>query len=329
MGDRNVREMESGEEEVAEVFELRPQREDRNTRLDRYISTSLPDLSRTYLQSLIEQGHVVVDGQVRRPAFKITEGEVVTVSVPPTAEFEVEPEDIPLDIVYEDADVVVVNKPAGMVVHPAPGHPRGTLVNAMLAHAPDISIIGSSRPGIVHRLDKETSGLIIVAKTNRAQMSLVDQWQERSVEKRYITLVSGQLEEEEATVDAPVGRDPANRQRMDVTRSGRHAVSHFAAAQRYQRATLIDASIETGRTHQIRVHLAFIGHSVVGDSVYGGERAQRLGVELGLTRQFLHASELGLTLPDGTRHTFTAPLPDDLTRALALLEPERVDLEQE
>lgn len=315
---------ESQDDEIAEVFELKPTRDDRNQRLDRYVSSELPDLSRTYLQSLIEQGLVVVDGQARRSSFKMTEGETVTVSVPATVEIEIEPEHIPLDIVYEDDDVVVVNKVAGMVVHPAPGHPRGTLVNAILGHAPDISIIGSTRPGIVHRLDKETSGLIIVAKTDRAQTTLVTQWQERSVEKRYITLTSGQFEEEEATVDAPIGRDPANRQRMAVVRSGRHAISHFKVSQLYKRATLIDASIETGRTHQIRVHLAFVGHSVVGDSVYGGERAKTLGVELGLSRQFLHASELGLTLPDGTYHLFEAPLPPDLVRALELLELEMI-----
>lgn len=315
---------ESEEDEIAEIYELKPAREDRNQRLDRYVSLMLPDLSRTYLQSLIEQGLVVVDGQVRRSSFKMTEGEMVTVSVPATIEIEIEPENIPLDIVYEDKDVAVVNKAAGMVVHPAPGHPRGTLVNAMLGHAPDISIIGSTRPGIVHRLDKETSGLIIVAKTDRAQTMLVAQWQERTVEKRYITLAVGQFEEEEATVEAAIGRDPANRQRMAVIRSGRHAVSHFKVARRYERATLIDASIETGRTHQIRVHLAFVGHSVVGDSVYGGDRAKNLGMELGLKRQFLHASELGLTLPDGTYHLFEAPLPPDLVHALDVLEPEAV-----
>ncbi len=312
------------EDEIAEVFELRPTKSERNLRLDKYVSESLPDLSRTYLQSLIEQGLVVVDGQTRRASFKMTEGETVTVSVPATVEIEIEPQHIPLDIIYEDTDVVVVNKAAGMVVHPAPGHPRGTLVNAILGHAPDISIVGSTRPGIVHRLDKETSGLIIVAKTDRAQTTLVTQWQERTVQKRYITLASGQFDEEEATVDAPIGRDPANRQRMAVIRNGRHAVSHFKAAKRYQRSTLIDATIETGRTHQIRVHLAFMGHSIVGDSIYGGERAKALGVELGLNRQFLHASELGLTLPDGTYHLFSAPLPADLIGALELLQPEVV-----
>jgi 23S rRNA pseudouridine1911/1915/1917 synthase len=314
----------SEEDEIAEIFELKPTREDRNQRLDRYVSFMRPNLSRTYLQTLIEQGLVVVDGQIRRSSFKMTEGEVVTVSVPATVEIEIEPENIPLDIVYEDKDVAVVNKAAGMVVHPAPGHPRGTLVNAMLGHAPDISIIGSTRPGIVHRLDKETSGLIIVAKTDRAQTTLVAQWQERTVEKRYVTLAVGQFEEEEATVEAAIGRDPANRQRMAVIRSGRHAVSHFKVNRRYERATLIDASIETGRTHQIRVHLAFVGHSVVGDSVYAGERAKNLGIELGLKRQFLHASELGLTLPDSTYHLFEAPLPPDLIHALEVLQPEAI-----
>jgi len=317
------------EDEIAEVVELHPTPDDRNLRLDRFVSDGMPDLSRTYIQTLIEQGMIVVDGIKRRTSFKVTPGEVITVSIPVTNEVEVLAEKIPLDIVYEDDDVIVIDKPAGMVVHPAPGHATGTLVNAVLGHASDISIVGSTRPGIVHRLDKETSGLIIVAKNDRAQNALVAQWQERTVEKRYITLAVGQLQEDEATVDAPIGRDTANRQRMAVTRAGRHAISHFKANTRYQDCTLVDAEIETGRTHQIRVHLAFIGHAVVADSVYGGERSRRLAESLGLTRQFLHAAELGLTLPNGEYRLFTSPLPDDLTRALELLEPSRIVEDEE
>ncbi|MGC4106518.1 MAG: RluA family pseudouridine synthase [Thermomicrobiales bacterium] len=311
-----------------DVITLHPTIDDRDVRLDRFIAEQLPDLSRTYLQSLIESGNILVDGQARRRSFKMTQGEVVTVTIPETEEIDVVPEKIPLDIVYEDSDVIVVNKRAGMVVHPAPGHPTGTLVNAILGHASDISIVGSTRPGIVHRLDKDTSGLIVVAKTDRAQNLLMAQWQERSVEKRYITLAVRPFEEDEATVDAPIGRNPSNRQQMTVIRSGRHAVSHFKVAKRFLNSTLLDAEIETGRTHQIRVHLQFIRHAVVGDDVYGGELAMRVAEEIGLKRQFLHAAELGLTLPNGERKLFKAPLPDDLRNALVRLEETQAPLEE-
>ncbi|HWK80164.1 MAG TPA: RluA family pseudouridine synthase [Thermomicrobiales bacterium] len=310
-----------------DIITLHPTPDDRDMRLDRFISEQLPDLSRTYLQSLIESGNILVDGQARRRSFKVTHGEVITVTIPETEEIDVLPERIPLDIVYEDSDVIVVNKRAGMVVHPAPGHATGTLVNAILGHAKDISIVGSTRPGIVHRLDKDTSGLIVVAKTDRAQNLLMEQWQERSVEKRYITLAVRPFEEDEATVDAPIGRNPANRQQMAVVRSGRHAVSHFRVARRFLNATLLDAQIETGRTHQIRVHLQFIRHAVVGDDVYGVELAMRVAEEIGLRRQFLHAAELGLTLPNGERKLFKAPLPDDLSKALIRLEESQAPLD--
>jgi 23S rRNA pseudouridine1911/1915/1917 synthase len=317
----------SDPDDELDVITLHPTPDDRDLRLDRFISEQLPDLSRTYLQSLIESGNILVDGRARRRSFKVTQGEIITVTIPPTEEIDVLPERIPLDIVYEDGDVIVVNKPAGMVVHPAPGHPTGTLVNAILGHANDISIVGSTRPGIVHRLDKDTSGLIVVAKSDRAQNLLMEQWQERSVEKRYITLAVRPFEEDEATVDAPIGRNPANRQQMAVVRSGRHAVSHFQVARRFRSATLLDAEIETGRTHQIRVHLAFIRHAVVGDEVYGGELAARVAGMIGLGRQFLHAAELGLTLPNGERRLFKAPLPEDLRTALAHLEERDAPLE--
>ncbi|MGB3329217.1 MAG: RluA family pseudouridine synthase, partial [Thermomicrobiales bacterium] len=179
--------VQNDDETEPDVIYLHPTPADRDERLDRYISEQLPDLSRTYLQSLIESGNILVDGQVRRRSFKVTQGEVISVSIPETEEIDVLPERIPLDIIYEDSDVIVVNKAPGMVVHPAPGHPTGTLVNAILGHANDVSIVGSTRPGIVHRLDKDTSGLIVVAKTDRAQNLLMEQWQDRTVEKRYIT----------------------------------------------------------------------------------------------------------------------------------------------
>jgi 23S rRNA pseudouridine1911/1915/1917 synthase len=306
-------------DEIAEVIELRPGREHLNTRLDRYVAGQLPDLSRTYLQQLIDDGLLLVDGKSRRAAFKVTPGEVVTVSLPVPQVFELEPQDIPLDILYEDDDILVINKPSGMVVHPAAGHPRDTLVNAVLHHAPSISIQGSTRPGIVHRLDKDTSGVMVVAKSDRAQTSLVEQWQSRGVEKRYVALVAGVVEEEEATVDAPIGRDSINRQKMTTTRTGRDAVTHLTVAERFAESTLLDVVIETGRTHQIRVHLAFIGHPVVGDGIYGNKVTDRIADELGLRRQFLHAAALGFRMPDGTMRTFEAPLPDDLQAALGTL----------
>jgi 23S rRNA pseudouridine1911/1915/1917 synthase len=299
------------DDEGQEFFQLRPQRADLGTRLDRYVTDNLPDLSRGTVQDLIESGRVRVDGFQRKSKFRMTPGEVVTVEVPPPQIDEIVPDSIPLAVVYEDSDVIVVDKPAGMVVHPAPGHPRGTLANALVAHVPGISVGGALRPGIVHRLDKDTSGLIVAAKTDRGRNALVRQWEERSVEKTYLALVSGLLEDAEATVEAPIGRDPGNRQRMSVVRSGRSAVTHFRVAERLANATLLEVSIETGRTHQIRVHLAFIGHPVVGDRVYG--RPHPIS---SLQRQFLHASGLGFRLPDCTPVRFTSPLPEELERVL-------------
>ena len=300
------------EEESGELVELRPARDDLGTRLDRYVADQLPDLSRGTVQGLIESGRVSVDGRQRKPKFRMTPGEVVSVEIPPPRIDEILPDPIPLAIVYEDADVIVVDKPAGMVVHPAPGHQRGTLANALLAHVPGISVGGSQRPGIVHRLDKDTSGLIVAAKTDRGRTSLVTQWEERAVEKTYLALVSSSTEDEEAIIDAPIGRDPKNRQRMAVVRSGRPAVTRFHVVERFPDTTLLEVSIETGRTHQIRVHLAFIGHPIVGDHVYGRTRL----TEPQLDRQFLHASALAFQLPDGAALRLEAPLPGELQAVL-------------
>jgi 23S rRNA pseudouridine1911/1915/1917 synthase len=305
-----------------EVVELRPSREEINERLDRYLAAALPDLSRSYVQQLIEAGQVRVDGFHRKSKFKLTPGQIVTVSIPPPAIDELQPEPIPLAIVYEDEDVIVLDKPAGLVVHPAPGHATGTLVNALLYHAPGLSVSGGSRPGIVHRLDKDTSGLMVVAKSDRAKNSLVAQWEARSVRKSYLALVSGLVEPDEGTVDAPIGRDPQQRQRMAVGHRGRPAVTHFTVRRRYAAATLLDVEIETGRTHQIRVHLAFIGHPVVGDPVYGRGRSDRLPV---LPRQFLHAARLGFALPSGRSVDFESPLPKDLQDVLAALDEREID----
>src|SRR5215203_6987318 len=266
MGDDS--EVLAADEESDGLVELRPGREDLGTRLDRYVAENLTDLSRGTVQALIESGRIRVDGQQRKPKFRMTPGEVVSVEIPPPGIDEILPDPIPLSVVYETADVIVVDKPAGMVVHPAPGHPRGTLANALLGHVPGISVGGSQRPGIVHRLDKDTSGLIVAAKTDRGRTALVAQWESRSIEKTYLALVLGSVEHEEATIDAPIGRDPKNRQRMAVVRTGRPAVTHFRVVERFSNSTLLEVSIETGRTHQIRVHLAFIGHAIVGDQLY-------------------------------------------------------------
>lgn len=303
-----------------ELFDFYPARADIGTRLDRYVAREMTDLSRTYLQTLIDEGQVLVDGQPRRAAFKITPGQHVTVAIPETTDVEIEAEDLPLDVLYDDDDVVAINKPAGLVVHPAPGHPRGTLVNGLLYHFPEISIAGSTRPGIVHRLDKDTSGVMIVAKTDRAQTSLVEQWQGRSVEKRYVALVSGMIEEEEATIDAPIGRDPANRLRMAPVRSGKDAVSHFTVRRRYTDATLLDVRIDTGRTHQIRVHLTMIGAPVLGDRLYSTPKSRSVSSGHEVGRHFLHAASLTVDLPNGQRTTFEAPLAGDLAAILDRLD---------
>jgi 23S rRNA pseudouridine1911/1915/1917 synthase len=310
------------DDEKDKFVELHPTRDNLGTRLDRYVADQLPDLSRGTVQGLIESGRVRVDGQQRKPKFRMTPGEVVSVQIPTPRIDEILPDPIPLAIVYEGADVIVVDKPAGMVVHPAPGHPRGTLANALLAHVPGISVGGSQRPGIVHRLDKDTSGLIVAAKTDRGRTALVTQWESRSVEKTYLALVSGSVEDEQATIDAPIGRDPKHRQRMAVVRSGRPAVTHFRIVERFPDATLLEVSIETGRTHQIRVHLAFIGHPIVGDQIYGRARP----TDPHLERQFLHASALGFRLPDGEALRVEAPLPQDLQTVLEELRAKSASL---
>lgn len=285
-------------------------------RLDRTLATLLPDLSRSYVQALIENGYVTVAERTRKASYRLRAGEPIVVLVPPPAPIEPVPEAIPLTVVYEDSDALVIDKPAGMVVHPAPGHERGTIVNAVLAHAPTVQINGSIRPGIVHRLDKDTSGLLIIAKHERALALLAAQFQGRTTIKRYLALLDGEVEPNEGVIDVPIGRDPRARQRMAALRDGRSAISHFRVLERFVGSTFVEVRIETGRTHQIRVHCAFIGHPVVGDTIYG---RQKLPAGVAIERQFLHATELGLSLPDGTWHDFVSPLPTDLAAILDAL----------
>jgi 23S rRNA pseudouridine1911/1915/1917 synthase len=295
---------------------------DEGQRLDRALAARLPDLSRSYLQSLIDDGYVTVAERTRKASYRLRAGEPIAVLVPPPAPIEPEPEAIPLAIVHEDADVLVIDKPAGMVVHPAPGHERGTVVNAVLHHAPGVRINGSIRPGIVHRLDKDTSGLLIVAKHERALAALAAQFQGRRAQKIYLALLDGTVEPDEGTIDVPIGRDPRHRQRMAPLREGRPAISHFRVLERPGAFTLAAVRIETGRTHQIRVHCAFIGHPVTGDPVYG--RPQR-AADLPLDRQFLHAAHLGLHLPSGPWREFASPLPPDLEATLRVLRSAKGD----
>ena len=249
---------------------------------------------------------------------KVAAGQTIEIALPEPEPHDIVAQELPLSVVYEDDDIAVIDKPAGMVVHPAAGHADGTLVNGLLFRYPEISINGTNRPGIVHRLDKDTSGLIVIARTPAGQKLLLDQWADGSVQKGYKALVHGVVEPNEATIDAPIGRDPGDRQRMAVLASGKPSVTHFIVEERFDNTTYLDVEIETGRTHQIRVHLAFIGHPVVADVLY----SNRSFPTLGLDRQFLHAWRLGLRLADGSREVFESPLPQVLVRTLAELRRE-------
>lgn len=280
-------------------------------RLDRFVAERAPRLSRAQVQRLIGQGHITVNGAPAKASRSLRKGDVISVTVPPPAPAELQPEAIPLSIVYEDADLLVVDKPAGMTVHPAPGQQEHTLVNALLAHCRDLSGIGGQqRPGIVHRLDKDTSGLIIVAKHDRAHRGLADQLASRAIEKTYVALVKGNVSPDAGVIDAPIARDPGHRHRMAVVQGGRPAVTRYRVRRRYLGYTLVEAYPETGRTHQIRVHFASVGHPVAGDATYGGKVPF-------MARQFLHAAALTFHHPvTGALMELTSPLPQDLEAAL-------------
>ncbi len=290
-------------------------------RLDRFLSSLLGDHSRSSLQRLIRDGHVTVGGRSVKPNTSVRPGERVAVEIPDPAPSTPVPEDLPLPILYEDADLVVVDKPAGMVVHPAAGHAAGTLVNALLHHIGDLSGIGGElRPGIVHRLDRGTSGVMVVAKHDRAHQELSRQFRDREVEKEYIALVWGVVQAGRR-IDAPIGRDPVQRQRMSArARRARSAVTRITRATHLPGVSLVQVAILTGRTHQIRVHLSSIGHPIVGDSLYGGVRRRvpaNLRALSRLERPFLHAHRLAFHHPlDGRPMECESPLPDDLQSAL-------------
>ena len=289
-----------------------------NVRLDAYIAKKCEELSRTMIQRLIENGNVLVDGKEKKISYKVQIGDVIQLNVPEAKEIGIKAQNIPLDVVYEDDDIIVVNKPKGMVVHPANGNPDSTLVNAIMAHCKGrlSGIGGEIRPGIVHRLDKDTSGLLIVAKNDKAHINLSEQIKNREVKKIYIAFVRGVVSENEATINMPIGRSSKDRKKMEVRKDGKEAITHFKVLKRYDKYTLLEVKIDTGRTHQIRVHMAQIGHSVVGDMVYSNGKN-----EFGIQGQMLHAKSLDFKHPITGKEThLEAELPEYFTEILNQLE---------
>jgi 23S rRNA pseudouridine1911/1915/1917 synthase len=316
---------EAADQEATAALTFRVSDEEAGARLDAYLAAHVADWSRTRISRLIEDGDVLVEGRAVKPSRRLRAGEQIEVELtePPPAAFA--PEDIPIDVIYEDDDLIVVNKQAGLVVHPAASVTGGTLTNALAHHFQQLSQHGGSlRPGIVHRLDKDTSGLIVVAKTESAHEHLADQFRAREVFKSYVTLIHGRVEQEAGRIEQPIARDPRHRTRMAVVRGGRPALSLYRVRQRFDRFTLLDVEIKTGRTHQIRVHMAWLKHPVVGDETYNAGRDKtvpdaRLRKALAaLGRLFLHAEQLGFRHPrTGEPMRFTAPLPPALTEFLS------------
>ncbi len=285
--------------------------DEKGTRLDKYVSERCPGLTRTQVQKLIASDYIQVNNRLAKAGLKLDVGDIVRVIISLTPPSTLSAEDIPLSIIYEDDDLLVVDKPAGLTVHPAPGHPSHTLVNAILSHFPHLADIGDSpRPGIVHRLDRDTSGVMLVAKNATAQANLTEQFRTRSVVKAYLVLVKGRLTPESGIIEAPIGRNPRNRKLMAVVAEGREARTEYRVVKYIGDFTLLEVIPETGRTHQIRVHLAAIGYPVVGDKIYGVKSRH-------LSRQFVHASRLGFHLPStGEYVEFESELPPDLAQAL-------------
>ncbi|WP_372663311.1 RluA family pseudouridine synthase [Cohnella sp.] len=315
-------EWESGieESETENRVEWKVENHNARERVDKHIAEMMADksVSRSQVQEWIRIGAISVNGQQVKPNAKLAAEDYIVVSVPEPEPLEAQPENIPLAIVYEDTDVVVINKPRGMVVHPAVGHPNGTVVNALLYHCKDLSgINGVMRPGIVHRIDKDTSGLLMVAKNDLAHASLAEQLKEHTVNRRYSALVYGVMQHDKGTIDAPIGRANHDRKLYVVTdKNSKHSVTHFAVLERFEEYTLLELKLETGRTHQIRVHMKYIGFPLVGDPVYGGKS----GRTLGMTGQALHAGVLGFNHPrTGEYLEFTVPIPEDMEHSLTIL----------
>ena len=291
-------------------------------RLDKYLSAVMEDLSRSYIQNLWKQNAVTLNGKAVKASTRLAAGDVVWLQIPEATVPEILPEKMDLDIVYEDSDVILVNKPKGMVVHPAPGHYTGTLVNGLMEHCTDLSgINGSLRPGIVHRIDMDTTGILIACKNDRAHNCIALQLKEHSITREYRALVYGNIKEDSGTVDKPIGRNPSDRKKMAIVPDGRHAVTHYRVLERFGDCTWIACRLETGRTHQIRVHMTSIGHPLVGDQVYGPASGKLAGIGVaGLQGQCLHAGILGFVHPStGAYMEFEAPLPAYLENMLEKL----------
>lgn len=288
---------------------------DKTGRLDKVVTNIFTDYTRSQLKKMIDGGNIKVNGDVKKANYKVNLGDEITFDKPEVKKLSLEPENIPLDIVYEDDDVIVVNKPQGMVVHPSPGHFEHTLVNALLYHSPLSTINGTYRPGIVHRIDKDTSELLMVAKNDMAHQSLAKQLKDKTNTREYVALVHGNIKEDSGTIDAPLGRSKVDRKKQAVVKDGRNAVTHFEVLKRYGDYTLVKCVLETGRTHQIRVHMKYIGHPLVGDQLYGPRKT------LGNSGQFLHAEKLGFVHPRTNEYLeFTAPLPENFKKLLESLD---------
>lgn len=287
-------------------------------RVDKFLSSMLPEQSRSYLQKIIKEGSVLVNGKAVKASYRMEDSDVVTIDLPELSEPEIEAEDIPLEILYEDADLLMVNKPKGMVVHPSAGHSRGTLVNAVMYHCRGqlSGINGVMRPGIVHRIDKDTTGVLVICKNDQAHNHVAEQLKVHSITRKYRAIVNGVIKEEEGVVDAPIGRHPTERKKMAVNeKNGKRAVTHYRVLQRFANHTYIECRLETGRTHQIRVHMASIHHPLLGDTVYGPEKNP-----YHLEGQTLHAQVLGLIHPTtGDYLEVEAPLPDYFQKLLKKL----------
>lgn len=293
-------------------------KDEKGERLDSFLARKTKKQSRAYLQKVIDENFAKVNDKVAKKNYRVKEGDKVELSLPEPRKVDLRPQDIPLEIVYEDSDLLVVNKTAGMVVHPAAGNHDGTLVNALLAHCDCLSLInGEYRPGIVHRIDKDTSGLLVVAKNEDTHRGLSEQFKEHSITRKYIGLVMGSIKENEGIVDAPIGRHPVHRKKMAViAKNSKNAITHFRVLKRFSGYTLVEARLETGRTHQIRVHMAYIGYPLVGDQVYG-----KAGNELGVEGQLLHAAILGFIHPIKKEYMkFEVPLSEQFQGVLKKLD---------
>jgi len=289
---------------------------EKGERLDVFLVKSIQNISRSTMQKFITDGQVTINEKTVKANYKLKSGDAIVVTIPEVVPVELMAEDIPIDVVYEDDDIIVINKARGMVVHPATGNYSGTLVNALLEHCDDLSgINGVARPGIVHRLDKDTSGVMIAAKSDRAHVSLAEQIKEHTASRRYITILHGNIKEEQGVIKAPIGRHPSDRKRMAVTfENSKEAVTNFKVMERFGDYTLVECKLETGRTHQIRVHMAYIGHPVVGDPKYGPERGRG---QFAIAGQALHSTELTIVHPvTAEKMVFTASLPDDMEKIL-------------